>query len=342
MKRTALIATLTIVALGAAATAAAPSARPTLDSTLTLSGKPTSVLCRGIGTPSLTVLGTYQGRISSGQAELNGKATIVLTARLNELTGIGSGHGRFALAAPDGKSQLRGTVAGDVHAGLDGQLLTMRGEIIGHQPDGSPLSTSFRASFIPSAPKQNQRSSPLPLSGRVIRHGELPGFGPFGPGHTTLYQNAQKWVRLDTSLTTHQASARISRLRREGFKAVLSEQLGSLTRDWGGASWVMQLDSAASAHTELAANVHDWQSTSKPPNTTYAGFAITTIPGAHGYHLGGTAGSFEGDNIEFADGPFLYLVGNGWKTGIANTPPRANLIAAATKLYKRVHGHAAT
>src|ERR1700680_3904121 len=115
MKRTALIATLTIVVLGATATAAATSARPTLDSRLTLSGKPTSVLCRGIGTPSLTVLGTYQGRISSSQAELTGKAPIVLTARLNELTGTGSGHGRFALAAPDGKSQLRGTVAGDVH-----------------------------------------------------------------------------------------------------------------------------------------------------------------------------------------------------------------------------------
>ena len=43
--------------------------------------------------------------------------------------------------------------------------------------------------------------------------------------------------------------------------------------------------------------------------------AYSFDPGAHGYHLGGTAGSFEGDNIEFADGPFLYLVGNGWRSG---------------------------
>jgi hypothetical protein len=341
MKRTALIATLTIVALGAAATADATSARPTLDSTITLSGKPTTVVCRGIGTPSLTVVGTYNGRISSSQAELNGKATIALTARLNELTGKGTGRGRFALVAPDGKSQLRGTVAGGVQAGLDGQPLTIRGEIIGHQTDGSRLSTSFRASFTPSTANENERSSLLPLSARVIRHGEFPGFGPFGPAHTTLYQNAQQWVHLDTTITGGQASARISRLRVEGFKAVLSEQLGSLRRDWGGVSWVMQLGSANSARTELAANVHDWQSTSKPPNTTYAAFPVTTIPGAHGYHLGGTAGSFEGDNVEFADGPFLYLIGNGWQTGIGNTPPRSNLIAAATKLYNRVYGHAA-
>ncbi len=226
-----------------------------------------------------------------------------------------------------------------MNARLDGQPLTMRGKLTGHQTDGNRISTSFRARFTPSTANENERSSPLPLSARVIRHGEFPGFGPFGPGHTKLYQSAQKWVRLDTTLTAAQTSARISRLRREGFKAALSEQLGSLTRDWGGVSWVMQLDSAASARTELAADVHDWRNTSKPPNTTYAAFPVTTIPGAHGYHLGGTAGNFEGDNIEFADGPFLYLVGNGWTAG-SNTPPRSNLIAAATKLYERVHGHA--
>jgi hypothetical protein len=48
-----------------------------------------------------------------------------------------------------------------------------------------------------------------------------------------------------------------------------------------------------------------------------------------------------GDNVEFADGPYLYLVGDGWSRGMKNTPPRSSLIAAAGKLYKRVHNQPA-
>ena len=61
--------------------------------------------------------------------------------------------------------------------------------------------------------------------------------------------------------------------------------------------------------------------------------------GAHGYHVAG-GGQF-GENILFADGPFLYLAGEGWSAGANNPPTRAGLIAAVTKLYKRVHGHPA-
>jgi hypothetical protein len=41
----------------------------------------------------------------------------------------------------------------------------------------------------------------------------------------------------------------------------------------------------------------------------------------------------------FADGPFVYLIGNGWTVGTKNPPPRSALVAAVTKLYRRVHGH---
>jgi hypothetical protein len=183
--------------------------------------------------------------------------------------------------------------------------------------------------------------SSLPLSARVIKQGEFAGFGPFGSPQTMLQRSAKKWVGGDRSYTPAQASAAIAALHREGFKAVLVEQLGSLTKNWGGVSWVMQLGSAASARAQLAADVRHWVGTNKPPKATYAAFPVSTIPGAHGYNLGGTGGSFEGDNVEFADGSFLYLVGNGWNRGIKNTPPRSTLIAAATKLYKRVHGHPA-
>jgi len=41
--------------------------------------------------------------------------------------------------------------------------------------------------------------------------------------------------------------------------------------------------------------------------------------------------------VFFTDGPYLYLVGVGWAVGESHAPTRAGLIAAATKLYTRVH-----
>jgi hypothetical protein len=158
---------------------------------------------------------------------------------------------------------------------------------------------------------------PLPLSARVIERGELAGFGPFRPGgNTKLFTSAKQWVGGDTSLTAAQATARIARLRREGFKALLAEQLGSLKPQRGGLSWVMQLGSAASARAELVAALRDNESQT---SSTYTAFSVAAIPGARGFHAVG--GGFVGDNILFADGPFLYLVGDGWSAGVKEPPP---------------------
>jgi hypothetical protein len=125
--------------------------------------------------------------------------------------------------------------------------------------------------------------SPLPLSARVIQRGELPGFGPFGPPQTMLQTNARKWISTDRSYTRAQASAAVAALQREGFKAVLVEQLGSLTKDWGGVSWVMQLGSVTAARAQLLADVRHWAGTNKPPKATYTAFPVSKIPGAHGF-----------------------------------------------------------
>ena len=66
-------------------------------------------------------------------------------------------------------------------------------------------------------------------------------------------------------------------------------------------------------------------------------FPVEGIPGAAGFHLVGGA-SFEGDNIAFADGPYVYLVGQGWGVNVRPAASRAVLVAAAQSLYKRVHG----
>jgi hypothetical protein len=69
---------------------------------------------------------------------------------------------------------------------------------------------------------------------------------------------------------------------------------------------------------------------------------VSAIPGAVGFGGGPGAGQsgVGGENIVFADGSFFYLVGNAW-SGSTHNPKRAALVRAATKLFKRVHGHPA-
>ena len=163
---------------------------------------------------------------------------------------------------------------------------------------------------------------PLPLSARLLERGEFPGFTLEAP---KSFKTAKAWVAGNTSLTPAQAQAQVARMTREGFKELLSEFLDDVQGPRNGLSFVMQLGSAASARAELAAEV-------RYAKLTQLTFRVSTIPGAVGFGGGG------GENTVFADGPFLYLVGNAW-SGSTHNPRHAALIEAATKLYQRVHGH---
>jgi hypothetical protein len=180
---------------------------------------------------------------------------------------------------------------------------------------------------------------PLPLNARVIQQGEFPPFLSLPGQSTTLYNSPTKWVNGDTSLTHAESTAEIAQLRMEGFVAVLSPQLGTAQQEpFGGLSWVMQLRSSTAAAAALAANVQEAKTSLRPPNT-YAAFQVTGIPGGRGYYASSAGGA--GDNLVFADGPFLYFVGFGWNAKPKNLPTQAQLLAAASRLYKRVHGHPA-
>jgi hypothetical protein len=97
----------------------------------------------------------------------------------------------------------------------------------------------------------------------------------------------------------------------------------------------MQLGSAASARAELAATVSYEKTSGNTPHI----FSLEAIPGA--VDFGGPTGpSSVGENIIFADGSFLYLLGNAW-SGSQHNAKHATLIQVATKLYHRVHGHPA-
>jgi hypothetical protein len=181
---------------------------------------------------------------------------------------------------------------------------------------------------------------PLPITGRLIQHGEFPPFVSLPGQSTTLYKTPKQWVDVDTSLSAAQALAETTRLSGEGFVAVLSRQLGTIKQEpWGGLSWVMQLRSAVSAKAELAANVQDAITTNKPPNS-YTAFKVRGIPDARGYYLTSLGG--DGDNVVFTMGPYLYFLGVGWSSKPKNTPTEAQLVAAATRLYKRIKGHPST
>jgi hypothetical protein len=176
---------------------------------------------------------------------------------------------------------------------------------------------------------------PLPLRDRLIKRGDFAAFRPESRTHS--FKTAKAWVVAGPHPSAAQTSAEIARLHREGFVAALAEFLDRGSARGSGLSWVMQLGTAASARAELKVNLTENKAAS---GGSFSAFSIRAIPAAHGYRVSG--GGAVGENIFFADGPFLYLVGQGWSSGNKNPPTRAGLIRAATILYRRVHGHPAS
>ena len=170
---------------------------------------------------------------------------------------------------------------------------------------------------------------PLPLSARVIRQGDFSDLRP--ESRTQSFRTAKAWVAFDSQLTPAQASTDTARLKREGFVAAVTEFLDRGSTRQRGVSWVLQLGSAAAARAELKADFAEFENL----GGTFSAFAVPAIPGARGYRSVG--GGFGGENVLFADGSFLYLVGQGWSSS-EKPPTRAGLIAAVKKLYGRVHG----
>jgi hypothetical protein len=176
---------------------------------------------------------------------------------------------------------------------------------------------------------------PLPLGDRLIEPGDFAGFRPESPTHS--FKSAKAWVDSGPHVSAVQTSAEIARLHREGFVVVLSEFLDRGSARGNGLSWVMQLGSAASARAELKVVITENKAQTTARGGSFSAFSVPAIPGAQGCRVSG--GTVE-KNISFADGPFLYLVGQGFSSADKNQPTRAGLISTVTSLYRRVHGHA--
>jgi hypothetical protein len=177
---------------------------------------------------------------------------------------------------------------------------------------------------------------PLPLSARVIQQGEFPGFVPQQPMLTK--SGAKVMSGLPPEFAPWKAT-----LRRDGFRAFLTENLTSPTHAyWAAKSSVEEFRSPAAAKDAFVAWARLTSAYFRKPGRTFKRFPVNGIPGALGFHDTHPAGPFRtssGDNIVFTDGPFLYLVGDGSATKATTTPPRSRLLAATLRLYKRVRGH---
>jgi len=198
----------------------------------------------------------------------------------------------------------------------------------------SKLTTAVALAGAALLAAQAATASPktLPLRARLLRPGELAGFkADLGLAH---YPSAALWVQSDPQLTPAQRASELARLRREGFKG-LDQRFYAHGTTQEGVSWVMQLGSAASARAELGSSLAKYRSQDVASGATFTPWRMTRIPGARGFRLSG--GGQIGENVFFTDGPYLYLVGVGWAVGEPHAPTRAGLIAAATRLYTRVH-----
>jgi hypothetical protein len=170
---------------------------------------------------------------------------------------------------------------------------------------------------------------PLAVTARLIGRGEFAGYAP---GTRESFKTPEGYL-VNSRMTLPQRKAWTARLSGEGFKQYLAEFLNARQGPQTGLSGVVQLGSDASARAELAAELRFYE------GQLAQTFRVKTIPGAVGY---GFSGSGEGgENVLFADGPFLYIVGYGW-IGNARSPKHSALIDAATKLYMRVHGQPAS
>ena len=155
--------------------------------------------------------------------------------------------------------------------------------------------------------------------GGVLLAGDLAGFVPHG--YRAPSTSAQSWV---AEYPPEQRASEAARLKALGFIAGITEHLapakgGGVNEE--AISLVEQFRSAHGASGEIAAQLKQALAHGE------SAFAVAGIPGARGF------GSSRDANVAFSVGAYYYLVG--FESGTAT---RAQLMAAAQSLYRRVRG----
>jgi hypothetical protein len=193
-------------------------------------------------------------------------------------------------------------------------------------PPGAPPGATR---FGPGGPPGTAPGGSQPAHGigaLVLRRGELPGFSTQSAVSTAT---AATRFASDEGIAADKVQKEAARLARVGFRSGAIEHLMS-PAGAEGLSVVERLRSPGSARAEVAF------AATPQPGTQQTDFAVPGIPGARGFDSSGAQSS--GHNIAFAVGSYYYLVGAGWPSVVQHPPSRAQLVTAAERLYKRVHG----
>jgi hypothetical protein len=167
----------------------------------------------------------------------------------------------------------------------------------------------------------------------MLMAGELTGFNPPPLTRVVTLNTAADWAQFTAP---ERADAEGRRLRATGFVAGARVHLlaPNLPRR-DAISMVVQFRNANGAHADFTPTV---RMRSQTPRTTMGRFKVPNIPGAQGFIA--TRPGAVGYEVIFVDGQFLY--DEAVVSPDPNGPPtRADLVRAATRLYRRVHGHRA-
>jgi hypothetical protein len=185
-------------------------------------------------------------------------------------------------------------------------------------------SSSNNAATSASASAAQGAAASAALSSRVLRAQELAGFTP--SGQPIVGTSAKSWVE-GLGIPPENQPSELERLEKEGLVAGELEQLAPAHAGAArGLSVVQDFNSPAAAAFELTNQGKQLQ------NLGAKTFAVSAIPGAHGYSQRSRI------SVEFADGTYYYLVGARWPHGTPSPTTTAAVIAAAQRLYRRNHG----
>jgi hypothetical protein len=183
----------------------------------------------------------------------------------------------------------------------------------------APSGTGSAATTLPPGTPAALRGT----HGALLLAGELPGLVP--AGQLKLSTTAQSAVAEDPP---EQRAAEEARPKALGFIAGLKERLAPANGIGATGEAISAVELFRSSHGasgELASQLKQALKRGE------SAFAVPGIPGARGF---GFSGSSTNANVAFAVGPYYYLVGFGAPS--ASAPTRAQLIAAAQSLYRRV------
>jgi hypothetical protein len=192
---------------------------------------------------------------------------------------------------------------------------------------GGSSDKSSTAATSTSATTSTATTASAPTSGiasRLLTGNELPpGFTGSQP---SVVNSISGWIS-DSQTPTQDVASETKRLTRLGFVAGAREDLTG--RSGVGTSVAEQFKTAAGARSELARGLKLFKASTA---NFYKPFRVAGIPGALGF---AETGQPNGVNVAFASGGYYYLVG---AQVPATASSEATLIAAAKRLYQRVHG----